>query len=89
MGAPHEMMTMPACHFSDALVTHRTPTVLLFPQAQHLPSSAQMLRHPEAPAGCNVRLPLRVVRIGLALDFRVPPNRHTTGAEETDVLHPP
>src|SRR5215471_10456353 len=40
----------------------------------------------DSRAGFKVRLPLRVIRIGFALDVRMPPNRHTTGAEETYVL---
>ncbi len=45
-----------------------------------------MPSHTDARTGFKVGLPLRVIRIGLALDFRMPPHRHTTGTEETYVL---
>ena len=63
--------------------------LLLLPQAQQLASTLQIPSHTHARTGFKVGLPLRIIRIGLAFDFRMPTNRHTAGAEETHVLHLP
>jgi hypothetical protein len=84
--APHHMMAMPAAQLGHALVADRTQAVLLLPQAKQLPSTLQIASHTHVLTGFKVRLPLRSIWIGLPLDFRMPTNRHTYGAQQAHVL---
>ena len=84
--APYQMMAMPASQLREALLADRTAAVLLLPQTKQIPSALQIVCHTYAQPGFKVRFPLRIIRIGLALDFRMPTNRHTGGAEQAHVL---
>lgn len=77
---------MPACQLGDALMADRPETLLLLPEVEPLPSSSQMVRHTQAPTGFKIRLPLRVVRIGLAFDLWMPTHWHTGGTEQTHIV---
>ena len=77
MRPPHEVMALPAGQLGETLVADHAEAVLFLPQAKDLPSSLQMLSHTDAQTSFKVRLPLGIIRIGLAFDFRVPTNRHT------------
>src|SRR5919108_6365550 len=89
MRAPHQMMAMPSGQLRYALLTDRTEAALLLPQANQVSSSPQVARHTHAQTGFEVWLPLRVIRIGFALNLRVPTNRHTGGTEQAHVLRRP
>ena len=86
MGTPHEMMAMPAGQFRDALVADRTKAILPLPQTKQMPPPLQVVSHAYTQTGFKVRLPLRIIRIGLACDFGVPTNRHTRRAEQAHIL---
>src|SRR5262245_2632547 len=80
------MMAVPAGQLCEALMADRTAAVLLLPQTKQIPSAMQIVSHTHAQPSFKVGLPLRIIRIGLALDFGVPTNRHTGGAEQAHVL---
>ena len=82
-------MAMPARQLGDALVADPAKTVLFLPQAKQVPPTPQIVSHPHALTGFKVGLPLRIIRIGIAFDFRVPTNRHTGGAKQAHVMWPP
>ena len=84
--APHYMMAVPAGQLCEALLADRTAAVLLLPQTKQIPSAMQIVSHTHAQPGFKVGLPLRIIRIGIALDFGVPTNRHTGGAEQAHGL---
>src|ERR1700741_3610973 len=86
MRTPHQVMAVPACHLGETLMAARTQAVLLLPQAQQLPATLEIASHTHALTGFKVRLPLRIIRIGLALDFRMPTNRHTGGTKQAHIL---
>src|SRR5262245_9836564 len=89
MRTPHQMMAVPARQVGDALMADPTKTVLLLPQMKQIPSTLQIASHTNALTGFKIGLPLRIIRIGLPLDFRMPMNRHTRGAKQTHVAWPP
>ena len=82
---PPQRMALPARPRGDPVLADRTPALLGLPEAQHLAAAVQM-PSPTAPrAGFQVGLPRQGRRMGLALDVCMPPHRHTTGAQATDV----
>src|SRR4051812_13485094 len=86
---PHAMMAMPAGQLCETLLADGTQARRFLPEAQSLASPLQLPGHTDTRTRCTRGLPLRVIRIGRALEFRVPPTRPPPGAEETDALPPP
>jgi hypothetical protein len=65
---------MPPRQLRDFLPAHRAETVVLVPVVAKLPYASQVRKHLHAFALLEVLLPPRVIRIGLAPDFDVPPD---------------
>src|ERR671925_822249 len=72
VGAPDDMVAVPARHLGDGLLAYRTDALLLPPQIQQAAPSLQGIRHLHPQAGFEVALPRRVIGVCRCFDFDMP-----------------
>src|SRR5579864_3831313 len=74
--SPCYVMAVPACDFRDFLLTHWAESVLLFPEMAKPAFPFERVCHVNVETFFIVALPLRIIGVGLAFDFRVSLNGH-------------
>jgi hypothetical protein len=83
--SPDNMMVMPSREFGDLLVADGTDSLLFHPEVAQRPPVPQVVHHLYAQAFLEVHFPFWIVRIGLSLDFDMPPDRRTFREGDTTV----
>ena len=68
------MVAMPAGLCGDLLGADRADPLLRFPQVQQLLSASQRTAHLGSQSLLEVRLPDRIIRVGMRSDLDVSPN---------------
>ncbi len=82
-------MAMPSGQLGDRLMTDWAKALLLFPQVQQRPASAEILGHFHTQARFEVDFPLRVIGIGLPFDFDMPLDRRVGQSDQLMILRVP
>ena len=77
---------MSARQRGDALVADHAQTVLRLSQAKYVPTTREIVSYTHALTGFKGELSLRIIRIRLALNYRMPTDRHPGGAKEGHVI---